>query len=154
MLRRVCYLGLFTCDQHLARVKTRVSSNAWSALSAQYAEQGLWSGTVSVRLSAPVWFSRVELTAETSTRPPTALLFLAVFSKHSSCRSTNICSALEALARMRYISPRFTVYYMDPQRQTRCCRFAAVGPAGRRYRSIVAAAAVECGQCHVVGVRS
>jgi len=23
-----------------------------------------------------------------------------------------------------------------PQQQTRCCRFAAVGPAGRRYRSI------------------
>ena len=26
------------------------------------------------------------------------------------------------------------------QQQTRCCRFAAVGPAGRRYRSIAAAA--------------
>jgi len=42
--------------------------------------------------------------------------------------------------------------------QTRCCRFAAVGTAGRRYRSIVArqrsaAAAGECGQCHVVSVR-
>jgi len=41
----------------------------------------------------------------------------------------------------------------DPQQQTRCCRFAAVGPAGRRYRSIAAAAAGECGQCHVVSVR-
>jgi len=30
-----------------------------------------------------------------------------------------------------------------PQQQTRCCRFAAVGPAGRRYRLIAAAAA--CG---------
>ena len=29
----------------------------------------------------------------------------------------------------------------------------AVGPAGRRYRSIAAAAAGECGQCHVVSVR-
>jgi len=29
-----------------------------------------------------------------------------------------------------------------------------VGPAGRRYRSIAAAAASECGQCHVVSVRS
>jgi len=25
---------------------------------------------------------------------------------------------------------------MGPQQQTRCCRFAAVGPAGRRYRLI------------------
>ena len=45
----------------------------------------------------------------------------------------------------------------------RCCRFAAEGPAGSRYRSIAAAAgcssstctaarraAGECGQCHVV----
>jgi len=42
------------------------------------------------------------------------------------------------------------------QQQTRCCGFAAVGAAGRRYRSIAAAAAAcdECGQCHVVGVRS
>ena len=33
-----------------------------------------------------------------------------------------------------------------------CCRFAAVGPTGRRYRSIAARqwhAADECGQCHV-----
>ena len=30
---------------------------------------------------------------------------------------------------------------VGPQQQTRCCRFAAVGPAGRRYRSTVAAAA-------------
>ena len=30
-----------------------------------------------------------------------------------------------------------------------CGGFAAVGPAGRRYRSIAAAAACECGQCHV-----
>jgi len=28
---------------------------------------------------------------------------------------------------------------IDPQQQTRCCRFAAVGPAGRSYRSIAAA---------------
>jgi len=27
---------------------------------------------------------------------------------------------------------------MSPQQQTRCCRLAAVGPAGRRYRSIAA----------------
>jgi len=32
-------------------------------------------------------------------------------------------------------------------------RFAAVGPADRIYRSISAAAAGECGQCHVVSVR-
>jgi len=42
---------------------------------------------------------------------------------------------------------------MGQQQQTRCCRFAAVGPAGRRHLSIAAAAAGECGQCHVVGVR-
>ena len=40
-----------------------------------------------------------------------------------------------------------------PQPKMRC-RFAAVGPAGRRYRSIAAAAAGESGQCHVVSVRS
>ena len=46
---------------------------------------------------------------------------------------------------------------MGLQQQTRCCRFAAVCPAGRRYRSMIAAAAAcaagECGQCHVVSVR-
>jgi len=30
------------------------------------------------------------------------------------------------------------------RQQTRCCRFAAVGPAVRRYRSIVASAGSEC----------
>jgi len=35
----------------------------------------------------------------------------------------------------------------------RCCKFAAVGPASRRYRSIAAAVACECGQCHAVSVR-
>jgi len=33
-----------------------------------------------------------------------------------------------------------------------CCRLAAVGPAGRKYRSMRRAAS-ECGQCHVVSVR-
>jgi len=42
---------------------------------------------------------------------------------------------------------------MGPPQQAQCCSFAAVGPAGRRYRSIAAAAASECGQCHVVSVR-
>ena len=44
---------------------------------------------------------------------------------------------------------------MSPQQQTRCCRFAAAGPTGSRYRSIAAArrATCECGQCHVVSVR-
>jgi len=43
--------------------------------------------------------------------------------------------------------------------QTSCCRFAAVSPAGRKYRSTVARrttarrAAGECGYCHVVSVR-
>ena len=42
--------------------------------------------------------------------------------------------------------------WAQQQQQTRCCRFAAVSPASRRYRSITAAAAGECGQCHVVSV--
>ena len=48
---------------------------------------------------------------------------------------------------------------MAPQQQTSCCRFAAVGPAERRYRSTAARrtaarrAAGECGYCHVVSVR-
>jgi len=40
----------------------------------------------------------------------TALLFLAVCSKHSSFH-TNVCSTLETLARMRYIIPRLTLHY-------------------------------------------
>jgi len=32
---------------------------------------------------------------------------------------------------------------MGPQQQTRCCRFAVVGSAGRRYRSIVAASCCQ-----------
>ena len=48
-----------------------------------------------------------------------------------------------------------------PARAHSCCRFAAVCPAGRRYRSIAARPALsssgvrrpcECGQCHVVSV--
>ena len=42
---------------------------------------------------------------------------------------------------------------MGPQQQTPCCRFAAVDPVGSKYRLIAAAAAGECGQCHVVSVR-
>jgi len=34
---------------------------------------------------------------------------------------------------------------MGPQQQTRYCRFAAVRPAGTRYRSIAAAAAGDAG---------
>jgi len=41
---------------------------------------------------------------------------------------------------------------MGLQQQTRCCRFTVVGPAGR-ISIIAAAAAGECGQCHVVSVR-
>jgi len=40
------------------------------------------------------------------------LLFLAVFSKHSFSQSTGVSSALEALAMMRYINPRFTLHYI------------------------------------------
>jgi len=36
-----------------------------------------------------------------------------------------------------------------------CCGFDAVGPVGRRNRSIAARPApCECGQCHVVSVRT
>ena len=41
---------------------------------------------------------------------------------------------------------------MGSQQQSGCCRFAAVGPAGRRYQSIAAAVADECGQCHAVSI--
>jgi len=43
---------------------------------------------------------------------PAALLCLAVLSKHFSSRSTNICSSLKVLARMRYINWRFTFHYI------------------------------------------
>ena len=42
----------------------------------------------------------------------TVLLFLAVFSKHFSSQNTNVYSALEALARMRYINRRFSLHYI------------------------------------------
>ena len=43
---------------------------------------------------------------------------------------------------------------MGPQQQTRCCRFAAAGPAGRIYRLIAAWCTAEmhmmgkCSYCH------
>jgi len=43
---------------------------------------------------------------------------------------------------------------MGPRQKTRHCMFAAVGPAGRVYRSIAAASADDCGQCHVVSIHS
>jgi len=43
---------------------------------------------------------------------PIAILFLAVLSKHSSSQTTNVCSTLEAFARMRYINPGFTLYHV------------------------------------------
>ena len=43
---------------------------------------------------------------------------------------------------------------MGPQQQTRCCRFATVGPAGRRFDLLLRHAAGKCGQCHVVSVRA
>ena len=43
---------------------------------------------------------------------PTVLLFLSVFSKHLSSRSTDVYSALDALARMRCsTNPRFTLHF-------------------------------------------
>ena len=39
-----------------------------------------------------------------------------------------------------------------PQQQSCCYRFAAVGPAFRRYGSIAAALAGKCGQCNIVGI--
>jgi len=47
---------------------------------------------------------------------------------------------------------------MGIQQQTLCCRFAAVGQAGRQAGDIdrllqQRRAAGECGQCHVVSVR-
>jgi len=41
---------------------------------------------------------------------------------------------------------------MGPQQQTHCCRFAAVGLAGRRYRLIAAVAAGEYGQCLILSI--
>ena len=42
-----------------------------------------------------------------------------------------------------------------PRQQSRCCRFAAVGLAGRRYRLIaLCCTACECRPCHVVTVRN
>ena len=43
---------------------------------------------------------------------PLVLLFLSVFSSHSSSQSTSVSSALEALAMVRYISLRFTLHYV------------------------------------------
>jgi len=46
------------------------------------------------------------------------------------------------------------LYVRPSVRPSECpSRFAAVGPAGRRYRSIAAAAVGECEQCRVVSVR-
>ena len=42
----------------------------------------------------------------------TAPLFLAAYSKRSSSRSTNVCSALKALARIRCVNPRLTLHYI------------------------------------------
>ena len=46
-----------------------------------------------------------------------------------------------------------------PQQLTRCCTFAAMGLAGRRYQSTAARhtaawhAAVKCGKCHAVSIQ-
>jgi len=50
------------------------------------------------------------------------------------------------------LSVCLSVCLSNPAAARRCYEFAAVGPAGRRYRSIAAAAAGDCGQCHVVSV--
>ena len=44
--------------------------------------------------------------------PSNSTFVLAVFSKHFSSQSTNVCSALEALARIRHIKWRFTLTYI------------------------------------------
>jgi len=53
---------------------------------------------------------------------------------------------------VRCPSVRLSVYpSMGPQQQTRCCRFAAVGPAAGDVDRLLQQrrAAGECGQCHV-----
>ena len=71
-----------------------------------------------------------------------------------------MCSKVYAIVRRPSVCP--SCLSRSPAAR-RCCRFAAVGPAGRRYRLIAAAAELhsstahsstgcvgECGQCHVL----
>ena len=53
----------------------------------------------------------------------------------------------------RYGVRRLSVCLSRSSAAAACGGFAVVGPAGRRYQSIAAAAASSCGQCHVVSVR-
>jgi len=63
------------------------------------------------------------------------------------------CPRVVQLSGVRPLSlVRPSVCLSHPAAARRRCRFAAVGQAGRR--SIAAAAEGECGQCHVVSVRS
>jgi len=49
---------------------------------------------------------------------------------------------------------RPSVCLSRPTAAHHCCGFAAVGRAGWKYRLITAAVACECGQCHIVGIRT
>jgi len=78
---------------------------------------------------------------------PTALLFLAVFSKHSSSQSTDVCSALEALAKVStfYI----TLHYRSIQ-QFESDRIRAL-EARREQRKTATIRSAACYPCQICG---
>ena len=63
-------------------------------------------------------------------------------------------SLLTVLACCAAGSMQLLVCLSRPTAAHHCCGFAAVGRAGWKYRLITAAVACECGQCHIVGIRT
>ena len=95
-----------------------------------------------------IWHSEVSVETHWRTQPDFITFFANAVGKY-------FCTALICGAESKHQSRvRPSVFP-----SVVCCGFAAVGPAGRRYRSIASRrtaarrAAGECGQCHVVGVR-
>jgi len=78
----------------------------------------------------------------------TCIVCGAVSMKRSVSVRLSICLSTDLSVRQS-VCPN-----IGSRRQTHYCMFAAVYPARMRYRSIVAAAAGECGQWHVVSVHT
>jgi len=90
------------------------------------------------RIQAGSWWYHVAAVCRTSVDASITSVLTSSPLHYWHCRHTMRRGSMQLSGVRPSVCPS-----TGPQQQTRCCRFAAVGPAGRRYRLIAAAAA--CG---------
>ena len=88
-----------------------------------------------------------------SMKPAESFAVLSSQRRRGASRTRLCRDGIISTVRVVYGAGSVKRYGVRPSVCPCCCRFAAVGQAGSIYRSIAAAVACECGQCHAVSVR-